>query len=67
LLRSNNADKHSYELAEGLADEYATKYNMRGITDAATHPFVKYTYGDLIRYKLTPTGMRDRFIRQRGG
>ena len=27
----------------------------------------KYNYFDLFRYKMTPAGMTDRFIRQRGG
>ena len=39
----------------------------KGISDAALHSDKKYNYFDLLRYKLTPTGIGDRFIRQRGG
>lgn len=38
-----------------------------GISSAALDPVKKYNYVDLFRYKMTPTGMTDRFIRQRGG
>jgi hypothetical protein len=39
----------------------------KGISSAALHPTKKYNYFDLFRYKMTPAGMTDRFIRQRGG
>ena len=67
LLGSKTSNKHLFELAEGYSDLNATKYNMRNITDAAINPVTNYTYWDLIRYKLTPKGMTDRFIQQRGG
>jgi hypothetical protein len=40
----------------------------RGIGKKASFdPNKKYNYFDLLRYKMTPTGMTDRFIIQRGG
>jgi hypothetical protein len=69
LSPTKNVDEHDFEFAEGYADLTGTKFNMydKGISDAALHPDKKYNYFDLLRYKLTPTGIGDRFIRQRGG
>lgn len=68
LLRTTKkVNDHDFELNEGYSDAWGTRYNMQNINDAALHPDKKYTYWDLIRYKLTPQGIGDRFIQQRGG
>jgi hypothetical protein len=69
LTPTKKVDIHDIEYAEGYADLMGTKFNIydKGISSAALDPTKKYTYLDLIRYKMTPTGMFDRFIRQRGG
>ena len=60
---------HDIELAEGASDAWGTRFNLfdKGISSAALDPNKKYNYFDLLRYKMTPQGMTDRFIRQRGG
>ena len=42
-------------------------YDMGIGTKASFDPNIKYNYWDLFRYKMTPTGIHDRFIQQRGG
>lgn len=69
MTPSKKVNDHDFEFNEGYSDAMATRYNMfnKGISSAALDPTKRYTYLDLIRYKMTPTGMFDRFIRQRGG
>lgn len=69
LTPTKSVNDHASELAEGFSDLWATKYGMHdlGISSAALDPVKKYNYLDLFRYKMTPTGMTDRFIMQRGG
>lgn len=42
-------------------------YELGIANDAHFDPNKKYNYFDLLRYKMTPTGVNDRFIKQRGG
>lgn len=61
---------HDFEFAEGYSDLWGTRksmYDMGIGIKASFDPNVKYNYWDLLRYKMTPAGMRDRFIKQRGG
>ena len=69
LTPSGSVNTHDIEINEGYSDAMASRWNLhkKGISSAALDPTKKYTYLDLIRYKMTPTGMFDRFIRQRGG
>lgn len=71
LFRATTYDNlHDFELAEGASDAYATKANM-ALSNITTGNSLdldkKYTYWDLIKYKFTPQGMTDRFIKLRGG
>ena len=70
LKPSKYVNSHDIELSEGYSDLWGTRANMyeRGIGKKASFdPNKKYNYFDLLRYKMTPTGMTDRFIIQRGG
>lgn len=69
LSPTKNVNEHDFEFAEGYADLMGTKFNMydKGISDAALRSDKQYNYFDLLRYKMSLTGMTDRFIRQRGG
>ena len=69
LTPSKSVDDHDFEISEGYSDDWSTRDAMhnKGISSAALHPTKKYNYFDLFRYKMTPAGMTDRFIRQRGG
>lgn len=61
---------HDLQLNEGFSDLWGTKtamYDMGIGKHASFDPTKKYNYFDLFKYKMTPTGMTDRFIRQRGG
>lgn len=61
---------HDFEFSEGYSDLLGTKANMYELgiaNDAHFDPNKKYNYFDLLRYKMTPTGVNDRFIKQRGG
>lgn len=57
-------DNHDMEFTEGYSDLWGMKYNMRNIKGNSDR---KYNYLDLLRYKLTPVGRKDRFVMQRGG
>lgn len=70
LKPSKYVNVHDIELSEGYSDLWGTRANMyeRGIGKKASFdPNKKYNYFDLLRYKMTPTGITDRFIIQRGG
>ena len=70
LKPSKYVNSHDIELSEGYSDLWGTRANMyeRGIGKKASFdPNKKYNYFDLLRYKMTPTGITDRFIQQRGG
>ena len=61
---------HDLEFAEGYSDLWGMRksmYDMGIGTKASFDPGVRYNYWDLFKYKITPKGMRDRFIKQRGG
>lgn len=70
LTATRKVNPHDLEYAEGYADLWGSRANMyeMGIGKKASFdPNKKYNYFDLLRYKMTPTGMTDRFIVQRGG